>query len=278
MVVTKLMGGLGNQMFQYATARRIAYRHNAPLKLDLSWFDNRPKSDTPRKYELQPYRLPAEICTQEELLEAQSWAGRPKWIFWRGNRYYQQTEHYKFYPELLTAPRNSYLEGFWQSAKYFEDVASVIRKDFDLPLVKVSKSIIGSLAVSVHVRRGDYANDPATRRFHGLLPLDYFKKAMSLIENKMEAPKFFVFSDDPDWCRKNLRTKSLTILPPSKTPHEDIQLMRHCRHHILSNSSFGWWGAWLNPSPDKIVVAPKQWVADPSVKPEHVVPRDWIRL
>ncbi len=135
-------------------------------------------------------------------------------------------------------------------------------------------------AVSVHVRRGDYASNPETNRFHGTCSLEYYSDAFAVICDRVDNPTFFVFSDDPAWTRTNIR-------PPGKTVYvthngsaavEDMRLMSHCVHHIIANSSFSWWAAWLSSSENKIVVSPEQWLATGSAPVKDLIPKEWIRV
>ena len=136
-------------------------------------------------------------------------------------------------------------------------------------------------AVSLHVRRGDYVDNPSTNRWHGICSLDYYQRALDYIGFHAEAPHLFVFSDDQKWTRANLRFAAATtfveINPPDRG-YRDMSLMARCRHHIIANSSFSWWGAWLNPSHEKIVVAPKQWFSAARNDTRDLIPPGWVRL
>ena len=138
-----------------------------------------------------------------------------------------------------------------------------------------------SNAVSLHVRRGDYVSDPATNRFHGTCSPDYYRQAVDYVIGRAGVPHLFVFSDDQEWTRANLQfavpRRSSSANPPD-CGYRDMQLMARCRHHIIANSSFSWWGAWLNPSPEKIVVAPKQWFSSPRNDTRDLVPPNWVRM
>ncbi len=135
-------------------------------------------------------------------------------------------------------------------------------------------------AISVHVRRGDYATNPATQAFHGILPAEYYRAAVREVSQAVRNPHFYVFSDDPDWCRHNLDLgHSTTFVDHNRARgSDDLRLMSLCAHHIIANSSFSWWGAWLNPREEKIVIAPRRWVADSSIDARDVVPARWIQL
>ena len=138
-----------------------------------------------------------------------------------------------------------------------------------------------SMAVSVHIRRGDYVSDPHTNRFHGTCSVDYYNAAFDVIASEVKEARFFVFSDDPQWARENIKPPSEAVFVGRNTTqpdYEDMRLMLNCRHHIIANSSFSWWPAWLNSSSDKVVVAPRRWVADPKQAVLDVLPETWVSI
>jgi hypothetical protein len=194
---------------------------------------------------------------------------------------------FPFDPAILKAPDNSYLVGYWQTEKYFNSVRPQLLRDFSFkakPNAKntaTAKQITSTNAVSLHVRRGDYASDATTNQFHGLSPLEYYRRAIELVAGKVKAPHFFVFSDDPQWCKDNLATGHPTTYVTNNdgnTGHEDMRLMVQCQHHIIANSSFSWWGAWLDEKPKPIVVAPERWFNDPAVDTKDIYAKGWIKL
>jgi hypothetical protein len=289
MIITRLNGGLGNQMFQYAAGRSLALRHKTNLKIDLSWFEHQYPGDTPRSYELDCFSTAMEFSKPKEIPSfSTGLASRikkkllpPEVGFVLGERGH---EFNKVFDE---APDNCLLVGFWQSDKYFHNVSAQIRQDFSfVPILDkfnlaTAKLIRSCEAVSVHVRRGDYANNQAAKEYHGLAPVNYYRQAIAIIRDSLKNPHFFVFSDDLEWCRKNLQfLDQATFIGHNsgKQSYRDIQLMSLCRHHIVANSSFSWWGAWLNPSLDKIVIAPRVWFKDPGTEDRDVIPDSWTKL
>jgi hypothetical protein len=194
---------------------------------------------------------------------------------------------YPFQLEILESPDNSYLVGYWQSEKYFKSVEPVIRKDFSFrtPLrgrnAELASAIETSEAVSVHIRRGDYVSNSWASRFLGVLPISHYVNALQEIARGTNKPHVFVFSDDPEWCRRNVifpyETTHVDANPPDRA-FEDMRLMTLCRYHVIANSSFSWWGAWLSPYPDKTVYAPGRWVLDPASDTSDVVPPEWVKL
>lgn len=292
-VVVKLRGGLGNQMFQYALGRTLALKHNTRLKLDVTAYEvpNSVPGD-PRRYELDCFRLKASFATVLDVGPALKASSRWRALAARAVQRLRSIEviserGYPFQPEALESPDNSYLWGYWQSEKYFKAVEPIIRKDFSFrtPLrgqnEELASTIETSEAVSVHVRRGDYVSDPWTIRFLGVLPVSYYVDALQKIAGRTNKPHLFVFSDDQEWCRRNVafpyETTYVDANPPDKG-FEDMRLMTLCRYHVIANSSFSWWGAWLSPYPDKVVYAPGRWVLDARSDTSDVVPPEWVKL
>ncbi|MBI1920672.1 MAG: alpha-1,2-fucosyltransferase [Geobacter sp.] len=292
MIIVKLTGGLGNQMFQYAAGRRLAHFRNTPLKLDLSWFSDFSPMDTPRAYALAPFSIQAEPSTAEETaIVREPKYGMLRQLFNKINPSYRPThireKRFRFDPSTLSLPGNVYLDGYWQSEKYFSDIASIIRREFtvrtepDAPNCEVAGLIKGCEAVSIHFRRGDYVADAKTAAYHGICSVAYYHEAVKLVAARVDEPHFFVFSDDPAWVRENFAIPHPMTVVDHNGPdqaHEDLRLMSLCRHHIIANSSFSWWGAWLSDNPDKIVIAPRRWFAEKSIDTRDLLPEGWVRV
>lgn len=286
MITTKLIGGLGNQMFQYAAGRRAAYVNNTSLKLDITGYDNQ-KDITKREYMLHIFRIDEQFVTKEEIAEFKKPISLLARFFSRQIPLYVKEKYFHFDPKVLSAPDNAYLEGYWVSEKYFEDISDVIRKEFtfkskpDRKNRELLKQISACNSISIHVRRGDYVTDRDTHKFHGVCGLDYYKKAVSYIIGKVINPVFFIFSDDSGWCKDNLhlhyQTKYVTH-NLSINHCEDMRLMSACKHNIIANSSFSWWGAWLNENPDKTVIAPRQWFRDMTINTTTFIPDSWMTM
>ncbi|HTI80193.1 MAG TPA: alpha-1,2-fucosyltransferase [Acetobacteraceae bacterium] len=287
-VVVRLNGGLGNQMFQYATGRAFSRRHGAELLLDLSEYSN----DNKRHYELGIYPIEARIATSAELAAFES-RERPRGFMGRIRErlhsppHIYREPHYHFDRRLAEQRPPVYLQGYWQTEQYFADAAGQLRKELAPrePLepanAQVAAAIGAVTAVSLHVRRGDYVSEAHTNAYHGVCSLDYYREAVELIAKRVPDAHLFVFSDDHEWTRENLAPGLPTTYVDANPPDRgfrDMQLMMQCRHHIIANSSFSWWGAWLNPSPDKIVVAPRQWFAASDNNPKDLIPPAWVRL
>ncbi len=288
-VITRLIGGLGNQMFQYAVARAVALRHDAVLKLDISGFADYPL----RRYELDHFPIIAKIATDTDLSH---FGIRPikqydlqhrlrRWITGKDWPVYREP-HFNYDPLVMQLSSPIYLDGYWQSEKYFNEFAQILRKEFTplSPLesenLDTAKLIASVNSVSLHIRRGDYVSNSHANQFHGICTLDYYHAAIKHIAGLVSSPHFFVFSDEIDWAQANLHCDfPMTFINanPPERGFRDMQLMSHCRHHIVANSSFSWWGAWLNPSQENIVVAPKSWF-NSDLNTCDLLPDAWTRL
>lgn len=285
------MGGLGNQLFQYAAGRRLACLHDVPLKLDLSWFGDL-TGVTPRTFALSPFSICADPATEQEIARLyEPVVGRIKHFLniMNGNRgrTHIRGQYFHFDPSVLGLPDNILLDGYWQSEKYFHDIASVIRSEYEICVApdarnrEVLCAISSCNAVSIHFRRGDYVTDGKTASRHGTCSDDYYKKAVALVATRVERPHFFAFSDDHAWVRESFKIPYPMTLIDHNNPdkaYEDLRLMSHCRHHIIANSSFSWWGAWLNPRADKIVIAPSRWFNESSSNTGDLLPASWLRI
>lgn len=291
MIVVRIIGGLGNQMFQYAAGRRLAATHATVLKLDISEF----KKYNLHDYALSAFQIKELFATPEEIHlfkepDSGSLKKKLKKFLRRPSKLgitHIREKQYHFDPEILTTPDSIYLDGYWQSEKYFSDIADIIRNEFALKLPQTGKNLelaqqIASCAsVSLHVRRGDYVADEKTNTIHGTCDLAYYARCIEELSQRVHEPSFFIFSDDPDWAERNLKiTHTATFIGHNgpKKNYEDLRLMSQCRHHIIANSSFSWWGAWLGRYQDTIVYAPKRWFNSPSFNTEDLLPEAWIRI
>lgn len=296
MIIVKLMGGLGNQMFQYAAARRLALAHNTEVALDCSYFDITETQDTVRKYELGKFPI---CARQASTLEIAELSGSYKNFIQRSLIALRRTcgmaripapvyeSHIGFNPDILNCPDNVYLCGYWQSERYFSDIAETILNELTPTdeiadeILDVSKQIRNSNSVAVHFRRGDYVNNHKSAAFHGVLPISYYENALQHITESLAKPELFVFSDEPEWVRKEIQfpyPAHIIDSNPERPPYQDMRLMSLCNHAIIANSSFSWWGAWMIRNPDKIVIAPERWLIKKHVKTVDLLPESWIKL
>ncbi len=292
MVITNLIGGLGNQMFQYAAGRALSLECGVPLRLDVSGFA---AYDLHQGFELgRIFEGVFEIADESDERSILGWqyfplirriVSRPNMSALRCKGFVLEP-HFYYWLGIKEASGNCYLKGYWQSEKYFLKVAKQIREDFSFrPLLEnqnadIAKQITQTNAVSLHVRRGDYINISKNVAVYETCSLDYYRSAIQYVADRMENPKFFIFSDDIDWVKDNLKTDYPSIYVDhnhGSESYNDMHLMSMCRHHIIANSSFSWWGAWLNPNPDKIVIAPKRWFVN-ETNTQDLIPLNWVRL
>jgi len=293
MIMIQLTGGLGNQMFQYAAGRALASRHSTDLKLDISWYSEATKG-TERIFGLDRFSITAEIAMPDEIYRfAQPKLGmlgliqslRARLGLSQNQRVREQEWISVF--RFASTRRNYQLTGYWQSEEYFKESRATLLKEFELKTTPshqshaIAQHIRDSQSVSLHVRRGDYVSNPKYTHKYGVLPLQYYSNAVRYITDCIENPLFFVFSDDPAWVFEHLEIPfpmHIVDHNGSENPHEDIWLMSKCNHHIIANSSFSWWGAWLGQHPNKIVCSPARWYAGREVQPENLIPKEWIQL
>ena len=292
MIVTRLMGGLGNQMFQYAAGRSLALRLGTELLIDRTWLESeRQMFETPRRYELDVLRLRARFASPELVSALERRGNNPlnrlrKKIGIAAPAVVLRETSHAFDPSFRTVSRNVLLVGYWQSEKYFAACADEIRSEFglrDSPSDRnreLIEQMRATSSLSLHVRRGDYVSSETTNRFHGVMPIAYYRDAVRAVTERAGPVEIFVFSDDIDWCKRELEISGhrLHYVDHNTRGSEDMRLMSSCRHHILANSSFSWWGAWLNPDPGKLVVAPVRWFQEPSVDTSDLLPGGWLRL
>jgi hypothetical protein len=292
-VVVELAGGLGNQMFQYAAGRAVADRLGVDLGLDL-----RPlRAHDSRPYGLDAFAVRATPIPDRELAGvhgSRSW----RWHVRHGwpehfHRLVRRPRYGSLYPivhqgvdfsEVLSQARpDAWLSGWWQSERYFAGIASRVRADLTLKQVSARTAEIErcirarAYPVAVHVRRGDYASVPSTRAYHGLCSVEYYERAMARIRAQRPDATFLFFSDEPYWVAETFRPRADALMRPNDNgPADDLHLMTVCRAHVIANSSFSWWGAWLAAS--EIVIAPVRWFQAPGIDAPDVVPAGWLRL
>ena len=287
MIISRLIGGLGNQMFQYAVGRSLAIANSCELKLDVSGFENYTLHNG---YELDIFNIKAGIANSKEVSRLVSKQSRLMRFVFRKLKIKKSThfleKSFTFDHNFFDAKPPVYLDGYWQSYKYFESIEPQLKQEFSLKNsisrlnLDISEQISSVNAVSVHIRRGDYVSNKHTNSVHGLCSLDYYRAAIQTITERVENPFFFIFSDDIAWIKDNLTTNSDTVYVDhnsGKQSYNDMYLMSLCQHHIIANSSFSWWGAWLGTNVKKIVIAPKQWFTNDTVT-DDLIPKSWLRL
>jgi len=276
MVIAKVMGGLGNQLFIYAAAKRLSVINNASLKLDtISAYEG---DGYDRAYSLNHFRINAEYVNSEDVYELDLGNRRNlryhlnKIIPFRYKCFIR--ENRLFDPRLLNLKiaDKVYLDGYWQDENYFKDIETIIRKDFEIVSphdyinIELAKEMSESNAICLHARR---------LKYEYLLSAEYYDLAIKYMVKKVPNPHFYCFSDDIEWIKNNviINYPVTYILHNEKSKdYEDLWLMTKCKHYIIANSTFSWWGAWLNPDSSKIIIAPKNW------RYRAAVPKDWVVL
>ena len=283
MIITRLHGRLGNQMFQYAVGRALADRAGVPLALDSRGAILRGEGVLTRVFDLEladPVHLPP--LKQTNPLRYAIWRGIGQKV--GAKPYFRRERGLGYNPAFEDWSDNSYLHGYWQSQKYFQNSAERIRSDFTFPAfsnqqnAEMAARIAESTAISLHVRRGDYLTFAA----HVLCDQAYYDAALAKVLDGLQGdPIVYVFSDDPQWAKDNLSLpceKVVVDFNGPETDFEDMRLMSLCQHNIIGNSSFSWWAAWLNQTPGRRVAGPAKWFGDPKLSNPDIFPHDWLRI
>lgn len=283
MIIVNLIGGLGNQLFQYGAGRALSEHLGVPLKFDIRWYK---KSHT-RKYILDNFNIKGELATQEEIrkIKGSDISNKIRNILGIQNKNIFVEPGNYFYENFFNLPDNTYLsgDGHWQSYKYFENIENIIRSELTLknPLPtsadKLLEQINTSNSVSVHIRRADYLA-PKNLKLIGMCTPEYYKDAIDLITKEVESPKFFVFSDDLEWTKTLPFPENTTYVDSSfkLKDYEELVVMSKCKHNIIANSTFSWWASWLNKNHNKITIAPKSWFVARETK--DLIPTSWRRI
>ncbi len=302
MITVSLIGGLGNQMFQYAAGKALAERHGVELALDLSGFRNYAL----RSFLLDRLRVPEAASAIAAEARAAKPANHYARSLWRQRidrvlgrvglpRLAASVDDYRepFYhydPAFETLGPETSLFGYFQSERYFSSIAEPLRDWFSprQPFAEAAARVLARieaspLPVSVHVRRGDYLN-PGTAEFHGIVGGPYYRQALGRLKDRIgQDAELFIFSDDPGAAEQLLnfvpKSRLVHVCGDPERPWEDMALMARCRHHVIANSSFSWWGAWLNRAADKVVIAPRAWFAPSELAKRNTAdlyPAGWL--
>jgi len=268
MIVVKIMGGLGNQMFQYALGRCMSLKNDQKLILDRSPY----LRSFRRRYSLKFFQIEASTSYKFGL------------NFFKENLFYCLEKNFFNFEKSILDNTNCYLDGFWQNENYFIDIKETLKKDFTLKdkyyqkLInkKYLEQIQNQQSVSIHVRRGDCVKNKKVSKIYKSCSLDYFSNAIEKINSYVKNAKFFCFSDDLNWCKNKMKSKNITFIENTKD-YEEMVLMSNCKHNIISNSTFSWWAAWLNNYKEKIIICPKKWRYD-DLNTKSLIPLDWIKI
>jgi hypothetical protein len=291
MIITNIVGGLGNQMFQYACGRALSLYTEQPLRIATDQFNG---YELHNGFELQRvFNVDVIQASEIELKRLLGWQsspmlrrilGRPI-MHWATSNCWAAEPYFHYWSGIKNVRMPAYLHGYWQSERYFSNAEECIRKDFEFRMpwdeddLNLRERMHAQPSVSIHVRRGDYATS-SNKNIYAQCGIDYYRNAIRLIQQKVPDVKIFAFSDDPDWVEANLEREFDTIETVRhnighRSAH-DMRLMSQADHHIIANSTFSWWAAWLNPSPDKIVVAPSRWFTN-GTDDRDLIPSSWIR-
>jgi hypothetical protein len=285
MIYSRIRGGLGNQLFQYCIARSLADKLGTNLGLDIRDFNQ----DSPYLMGLENFNIRADFNPPGMIKHKRN--GYIKYlidIICGNHKFVYNEPHLSFDKNFISLPDKSYLKGYWQSEKYFKNNKSNILNDLKIITdqssqnKKISKQIANNISVSLHIRRGDYISNSAYNAAHGTCDLRYYENAVSyIIKNIGKNFNIFAFSDDPEWVYSNLKLPvdiCYVNNNSSEYNYEDLRLMSECNHNIIANSSFSWWGAWLNTNKNKTVIAPSIWYADQSIVNNDIIPENWVRI
>ncbi|MEM8906560.1 MAG: alpha-1,2-fucosyltransferase, partial [Bacteroidota bacterium] len=291
MIITRLKGGMGNQMFQYAFGKSMATALQTDFQLDLTSLLDRSKKDfVHRNYDLDIFELTPNFNFNPSVLK---WLYRLKSSsitrmvkkYVEGGQQYIKEGHFHVVQSLIEQPQDrAFYDGWWQSETYFRTVAPEIRKAFRFktPVLEAARPLLEKIeqhnSICLNVRRTDFLKVDTLNTTN----LAYFERGAQYLAERITEPHFFIFSDDIEWCQKNIQLPH----PIQVVGHEIkgrkfgnyLQLMKACKHYIIPNSSFAWWAIWLNERPEKIVVAPKNWFNDPDINTTDLVPSNWVRL
>ncbi len=284
--IVKFNGGLGNQMFQLAFARALEARTGISTSFDMSFFEKK----YARPFELGIFNVNvnavSDFVTKFKLMLIWKLRKKLNGKNFLGLNFYSEP-HFEYDENLFKLSENTYIEGFFQSEKYFKDIENELRADFkfkDLPEgqnLQIIEQINSCNSVSLHIRRGDYVQKKRYQNLYAACSLDYYKRGVERIAENCPNPTLFIFSDDIEWVKENLKLPYECVFVSHNfgaKSFEDMRLMSLCKHNVIANSSFSWWGAWLNANSDKVVIAPQKWFNDDGINQTDVIPQSWIKL
>jgi len=286
-IIIKITGGLGNQLFQYAIGRALSLKLDCELVLDTSFYPQQ----TLRKYELDKFHIKARLATKTEINRAGAGSGFLDRLIRKLGltsllhpSYIEELESIKYVKAIDNCKSGCYLDGYWQNPSYFEKYKQALCEGFT-PIASISEPALKWLdkitttdSVSLHVRRGDYIQNTHTNSVHGTCSVEYYQKAVEHIQQQIEQPVFYVFSDDIQWCKDNFGfINNVCFVDDTKSAIDDLVLMQNCKSNIIANSTFSWWGAWLNSNP-KIQIAPKNWFSSEDRNTQEIYPKLWYLI
>jgi hypothetical protein len=283
MKIVKIIGGLGNQMFQYAFYKSLEKRFHT-VKADISEFKNYSLHNGFELEKIFDVQLQYSSTFENLILgNSNNIAGK----IWKkvglfAKFYYYEKNVGGFDTFVFKNKKSTYYWGYWQNEQYFCDVTEQIKNDFifknslNKQNLQIKEMIENSNSVSIHVRRGDYLNNTGYECLHN----NYYLDAMKYLQSKLKGISYYIFSDDIGWCRDNFILDNSYYIDWNKgsDSYIDLQLMSLCKHNIIANSSFSWWAAWLNSNPDKIIIAPIKWFSTKKYDSKNIIPDRWVRI
>lgn len=288
MVIVKLQGGLGNQMFQYSYAKKLI-ENGYDVKLDNTEVI---LHNTHGGYQLDKYNIDIEVSSNEEnkkYYKNSFFSKLLKRISFKNSNITKEKSLF-FNEDLLRVNKDDYIDGYFQSENYFKEIRNIICEGFTVNksyYEKFDKNMINMInssknSCSIHIRRGDYVTNRKANCYHGICSLKYYMQAVKLINSKFRNVSYYIFSDDIEWVRENIKIEDAIYIENNKDkiPHEDMYLMSLCKHNIIANSSFSWWGAWLNNNLEKTVIAPAIWFKNKNMQKQSkdLIPNNWIKI
>ena len=292
-IIIKLQGGLGNQMFQYAMASILAKKNKTKVLIDDSFFKRKEKTlgFTPRKFELAVFNNHHVSASDSDIISFYHLSNVNMVRMKLGLNYpkiYNEPS-FDFQAEALSVKAPVYLNGYFQSCKYFMGYEDFIRQLFSFPidtLDEINKDLLIKIknlnTIAIHIRRGDYVSDTMTAEYHGSCSREYYLEALKQVASKVKEFTLVFFSDDSDWVKRQFNdlpySKIIVDHNKEEDSWKDMLLMSSCTHNIIANSSFSWWAAWLNKNPKKTVIAPKEWFKTKDLDTLTILPEEWMKL
>lgn len=293
MIISRIFQGLGNQLFQYAIGRAMALRNSTTLKLDTSFYKDSEVTQWgytyKRNFELSRYNVQIIEASESEIglylgRSAPNMAQRIEYRLLPAHRPRKIIEDLsKFSPELNQLKGNLYLDGYFTSEEFFKDHAQTIRNEFTLKNEMSEENrlwaekMAACNSVCISYRRTNFVNNP----LHEVCFMEYYLNGLKKVEELLDEPlTVFIWSDDNEWTRENFRPPYECHYMTHNFPdfHEDLRLMTQCKHHVIPNSTFSWWAAWLGEWKDQIVVAPERWLNSDEIEYGHVIPERWHKI
>lgn len=288
MIITRLNGGLGNQLFQYAFGRALAIRHGVPLRLDTRDYRHNPQHGLL----IQHFNIDGEFVSSQNAPKLPDITRRTKWQRWLWNlnptyTRWLREKPFGFQPRWLQAGKSVYLDGYWQSESFFHAFAETLRTDLtlkappSLATQEIAAQMRQSRSVAMHIRRGDYVSDPNVAKIYLPLSLAYYERCLNDWSTDQRNVRVFVFSNDIAWCKKNIRwTQPTTYVDhtTASTAYEDLYLMQQAECCITANSTLSWWGAWLGHKPNHVVYTPAQWFYPNTLDGQYLPCDGWVQM